>query len=254
MEPGRKEIMKKRDMGRIALTVLLCAVFCIGACARYERKVVPFKMPSAYPNATEAAGAVIASKAYNTPEEAEQAFGFDIIDAGVRPVQVIFDNRGPHDLEILSETTFLVDRDDNLWPILDARLAYDRIAKKTKLGEVVPEATTSGLLAGTAGAIIGAAIGIVAGEHVGEAAMRGAAVGAAAGITMGGAGALSDSEVQNAIRDDLQTRSLQRRPIHPKEIAHGFIFFPGESTQAKELRLTVKESDTGTVHSLIMKF
>ena len=237
----------------VAVVMVFILIFLV-SCARYERKVVPFKLPSAYENTVEAAGAEIAAKAYDDPKEAQAAFGFDILDAGVLPVQVIFDNVGTHDLEIISSSTFLVDIDGNLWPIPDAGLAYDRISKKTELGEVAPEGAKSGLLAGTAGAIIGAAIGIVTGQNVGDAAMKGAAVGAAAGITMGGARGLTDRSVQSEIREDLQTRTLERRAIRPNEVAHGFIFFPGESNKAHELRLTIREVDTGVVHSLIMKF
>ncbi|MBE9547166.1 MAG: hypothetical protein IMF10_06705, partial [Proteobacteria bacterium] len=128
------------------------------------------------------------------------------------------------------------------------------ISKKTELGEVAPEGAKYGLLAATAGAIIGAAIGIVSGESVGDAAMKGAAVGAAAGSTMGGAGGLSNEDVRRKIRKDLETRSLERRAIKPHEIAHGFIFFPGEAKQAKELRLRIKELDTGVSHALVMEF
>ncbi len=234
--------------------VILFLVISLVACAKYERKVVPFKMPAAYQNATEVAGAVIAAKSYDDPKDAKDAFGFDIIDAGILPVQVIFDNRGTHEIEIIPQSTFLVDTENNLWPIIDARLAYDRISKKTELGKVAPEGGKTGFLAGTAGAIIGAAIGIVTGHNVGDAAMKGAAVGAAAGLTMGGSKGLSDQDVQRQIREDIQKRSLERRPINPKEIAYGFIFFPGESKKAQELRLSIKELDTGNLHSIIMKF
>jgi len=234
--------------------VMLFVSAALCGCTRYERKVVPFKMPQAYGNATEAAGAVIAAKAYDTTKEAKDAFGFDIIDAGVLPVQVIFDNKGTHPVEIVPKATYVVDVENNLWPIIDAGLAYDRIEKKTELGEVVPEGGKYGLLTGTAGAIIGAAIGIVTGHNVGDAAIKGAAAGAAAGLTMGGAGGLENREVQRQIRDDLHNRSLEQRAILPKEMAHGFIFFPGESKSATELRLTIREADTGKTHTLIMKF
>jgi hypothetical protein len=246
--------MRQKGRSFVVTIVIVCLVTVLVSCARYERKVVPFKMPQAYENATDVAGAVIAAKSYDDPKEAQEAFGFNIIDAGITPVQVIFDNKGGHEIEVIPQSTFLVDVDNNLWPIIDARLAYDRIAKKTDLGEVVPGAAKPGLLAGTAGAIIGAAIGIVTGTNVGDAAMKGAAVGAAAGLTMGGAKGWSDPTVRNEIREDLQTRSLQQRAVHSKEIAHGFIFFPGESKKAKELRLSIKEVDTGNLHSIIMKF
>ena len=233
--------------------LFLVFIILVTACAKYERKVVPFKMPSAYPNATEVSGGVMAAKAYDDVKEAKAAFGFDIIGAGVLPVQIIFDNRGGHPIEIVPHQTFLVDIENNLWPIIDANLAYDRIEKKTELGKVAPEGGKTGLLAGAAGAVIGAAIGIVSGHNVGDAAMKGAAVGAAAGLTAGGAKGLTNEDVQAQIKEDLQTRTLENRAVKPKEIAHGFIFFPGESKKAKELRLQIKEADTGRLYPLIMK-
>jgi len=44
------------------------------------------------------------------------------------------------------------------------------------------------------------------------------------------------------------------RAVKPQEVAHGFIFFPGEAKKAKELRLQLKAVDTGKVYSLILKF
>jgi len=216
--------------------------------------VVPFKMPSAYPNATSVGGATIAAKAYDSSEEATAAFGFNIRGAGILPVQVIFDNTGDHPLEIVADKTLLVDEDNNLWQILDERMAYDRLAKKTELGKVVPEAAKSGLLGGAAGALIGAAIGIVTGTNVGSAAGKGAAIGAAAGATVGGVKGMTDTDVQYKIQEDLQKRTLEKRPISPHEIAHGFVFFPGEAKQPKELRITIKEVDTKKVYPLVMKF
>jgi len=244
--------MARTDRAWIAATLFL--IFAVIGCARYERTVVPFKMPDAYTNATEVAGATVAAKAYSR-EEAQAAFGFDIVGSGVLPVQVIFDNRGRHPLQVVASRTYLVDIQNNLWPILDQGIAYDRIEKKTELGEVLPEGAKSGLLAGAAGAVIGAAIGIVTGTSVGEAAGKGAAVGAAAGLTMGGTRGLTDREVPHRIGEDLRSRSLEDRPAPPNDISHGFIFFPGEAKeQARELRLTIREVDTGAVHSLIMGF
>lgn len=239
------------------IILILTVIFAAG-CSQYERyetKVVPFKLPGAYPNSVEAAGASIAATAYQDPEKAKDAFGFDIIGAGVLPVQVVFDNKGSHPLEILPDKTYLGDSADNLWPVLDAGLAYDRIAKKTELGEVMPEAAKQGLLGAAAGAVIGSAIGIVTGHNVGDAAMKGAAVGAAAGATMGGAKGLSNEQVKETIGEDLRKRTLSRAPVPPRDIAHGFIFFPAEATTAvRELRLGIKETDTGTIHNLILKF
>jgi len=245
-------IKRYRMYGVVVL--LVAAVLTAVGCARYERKVVPFKMAEGYPNATPVAGAVIAAEAFDDTKRAQDAFGFDIRGAGILPVQVVFDNRGNHALEIDAKKTYLVDSDNNLWPILDASLAYDRIEQKTEYGEIVPEGSKKALLLGTAGAIIGAAIGIVSGENVGDAAMKGAAVGAAAGATIGGAGGYGDRTVRRQISEDLHSRSLEQKPVPPREIAHGFIFFPGEASKAQELRLTIIEQDSGVRHAVIMGF
>ena len=236
---------------RIFSVIIILALFL--SCATYETKVVPFKMPAAYPNAIEVAGAVMAAQSYGDKQEAEAAFGFDIVGAGILPVRVIFDNKGNHPIDIVARQTFLVDVENNLWPVLEERLAYDRINKKTELGTVVPEGAKYGGLMGVAGGIVGAAIGIVSGHNVADAAMKGAALGAAAGITMGGSKGLSDTDVQARIRSDLEKRSLENRSVRPGEIAHGFIFFPGESKKAIELRIQIKEVDTGKTYPLIMK-
>jgi len=236
--------IRTRALRSWAVVIALGLGLILMSCTKYERQIVPFKMPSAYPNALEVSGAVVASRAYDDPKEAGQAFGFSIREAGILPVQIIFDNKGSHPLEIVPEQTFLIDTDDNLWPILDSRLVYDRIAKQTELGQVMPEGAKSGMLGGAAGAIIGAAVGIVSGQNVGDAAMKGAAIGAAGGAVIGGTQGLTDVDVQRQIREDLRTRSLERRAIVPGEVAYGFIFFPGEAKKSKELRLRLKEGDT----------
>lgn len=67
-------------MRRSKITVLaaLLAIVWLAACTTYERQVVPFKMPAAYPNATAVADATIAAKVYDNSEEAAASFGFDI--------------------------------------------------------------------------------------------------------------------------------------------------------------------------------
>jgi hypothetical protein len=208
----------------------------------------------AYPNFTRAGGADIAAKSYDDPTEAGQAFGYDMRGSGILPVQVIFDNKGNHSLEIVPGQTFLVDNANNLWPVLDQNQAYDRIAKKTQMGNIAPNAAKGAFLGAATGALLGAAIGIVTRQNVGGAAGMGAAVGAAVGGTAGGVKGATDTEPQARIREDLNKRSLQNRPVRPGEIAYGFVFFPGEATKAKELRLQVREADTGVRHALVMPF
>lgn len=235
----------------LVMIVFVC-MNMIAGCTTYERQVVPFKMPEASLNAVFFNGAVIAARSFTT-REAKEAFGFDIRSAGIFPVQVSFDNKSDHSLTIIADQTFLIDEENNVWPILDQSLAYERLAKKTELGNVAPESVKGGLLLGAAGAVIGAAIGIVTGTNVGEAVGKGAAIGAAAGLTVGGAQGMDNSDVEFKIREDLQTRSLQYRAIKRGELAYGFIFYPGEAKSAKVLRLQLRANETGQISTFNIK-
>ncbi len=232
-------------------------VFCVlvlllaGGCTTYKRQPVSFKMPSAYPNATQVGGATVAAKAYDDPKEAKEAFGFDIRGAGLYPVQVIFDNLGDHTLEVEPSQTFLIDGVGNLWSIMDSSLAYDRVTKESEISRIGRAGAKTGFLTGAAGALLGAAIGIVSGEKVLESAGKGAALGGAIGATAGGTqAATSSGYAQAEIAEDLREKSLKNKVIPPRSISHGFIFFPGEARGAGELRLQLRMVETGNLSTI----
>jgi hypothetical protein len=228
--------------------IVLCL---LGGCATYKEQATPFKMPAAYANARKVVGATVAARAFADSSEARKAFGWTIREAGLLPVQVVFDNLGDYTLEIEPTQTFLIDEENNLWSILDSRLAYERVSKKTEIARVAGESVKPAIFAGAAGAIVGAAIGIVTGENVGSAAGKGAVLGTAVGATLGGGkAAASEDEARALISDDLESKSLDNKAVLPKTIAHGFIFFPGEAKGAKELRLKLRVAETGDLYLL----
>ncbi len=237
----------------ITRTAALMAVFLLTACAEsYQAKPLPFKMPGAYPNAQEAGGAVIGARAYTDVKEARENFGFDIINAGMLPVEIVIDNKGLHPLEINGGQTFLEDRQNNLWPVLNRNLAYERATRYAQTKQTFSEAAHSGFLGAAAGAAIGAAIGILSGQNVVETTGKGAAVGAAGGAVIGGANAYNEGDARHAIVDDLQSKTLQSKSIAPNALAYGFVVFPAEAKTAKTLRLQVVEKDTG--RSFVLTF
>jgi hypothetical protein len=97
----------------IRMLSIFFAAFLLPAFAGCKQQVVPFKLPSAYPNVTEVADAQIAAQAYEDATNAEAAFGFDIRGAEILPVKVIFDNRERHSLEIVASQTFLAEAENN---------------------------------------------------------------------------------------------------------------------------------------------
>jgi hypothetical protein len=233
---------------------ILCIVFLAGCAETYTAKPLPFKTPSAMKNALNIEGADIAARAFTDPDEAKTTFGFDIIAAGMLPVQVVFDNQGSHALEVVGHQTFLEDKNGNLWPVLGKEIAYERSTRYAKTKEIFKEGAYKGFLGAAAGAIIGTAIGIVSGENVASAAGKGAALGAAAGATIGGVAGYGSDNAIKSITTDLREKSLQSRAIPPKNLAHGILFFPGEAGSAKQLRLQIMEKDTGKVHVIKLDF
>jgi hypothetical protein len=239
-------------MKKTIFSIMAAGLFVVfAACATsYVAKPLPFKMPGTYPNSQEIAGAVIGARAFTDVKEAKENFGFDIINAGMLPVEIVVDNKGPHPLEVNGTQTFLEDRQNNLWPVLTRNLAYDRATKYAQTKETFSEAAHSGFLGAAAGAAIGAAIGILTGQNVANAVGKGAAVGAAGGAVIGGSQAYEAGDARHAIVDDLQQKSLQTKSIAPNTLAYGFIFFPAEAKTAKSLRVQIVEKDTGKSYVL----
>ncbi len=241
--------MKKCNYMYYALIYVLLVYACS---TTYKATPLPFKAPGSYPNAIEVAGTEVAARAYVDFSEAKEAFGFNVREAGMLPVQVVFDNKGTHSLEIDASQTFLEDAEGNLWPILERNIAYARATKYTQTKEIFMEGAYHGFLGAAAGALIGGAIGIVSGQNVGAAIGKGAAAGTAVGGVIGGAKGASSNEPSKAVMEDLHQKSLQAKAIEPKTLAYGFIFFPGEAKSAKQLRLKIVEKDTGSFHVIFL--
>lgn len=241
-------------MKRYTFYIIIFCIILLTGCATYTAKPLPFKSPAAMKNAVNVEGADIAARAFTDPDEAKTIFGFDILSAGMLPVQVVFDNQGSHPFEVVGHQTFLEDKNGNLWPILGKEIAYERTTRYAKTKEIFKEGAYKGFLGAAAGAIIGTAIGIVSGENVASAAGKGAALGAAAGATIGGVTGYGSDSAIKSITNDLREKSLQSNAILPKSLAHGILFFPGEAGSAKQLRLQIMEKDTGKVHVIKLDF
>ena len=215
------------------LTILgLMLILAFSGCATYEPKVAPFKLPEAYRNVQRVADTYVAARAWNNEAEARQAFGFNIVKAGLLPVQVSFDNRGAQTLAIVPSQTLLSNQRQELFPVLSDREAYERVNRGTRVQETVKGAAQGGLLGGATGALIGAAIGVVAGHGAGNYALGGLTTGAAAGGIFGGLGAAGNTRVPRTITEDLSRHELKNTPIRPGELAYGLILFPGEAGAA----------------------
>jgi hypothetical protein len=228
----------RRQGGVLLLLVFLTAI--LPGCS-YSDRVAPIRLPETASNMVEIDGLKISAQAYTNPEAAQATYGFDARRAGVLPVQVTFQNDSHTQVSVNSDQTFLIDNQQNAWPILSLEKTYERTHKFVQVGETAKGTVTPALLLGAAGAVAGAAIGIVTGSNVGEAMGKGAVIGAAAGAIGGGSSAYAKSTRQ--IKQDLTDKNMKNKPIQPGQIAYGTLFFPGtpgdEAGSAKELRLSL---------------
>ncbi len=238
-------------------SAIILASFLSFSCASdtYIVKPLPFKMPEAYHNAQDAAGATIGARAYVDVREARENFGFDVRGAGMLPVEVVIDNRGPHPLEINVGQTFLEDNEGNLWPILSRDLAYERASKYAQTKEIFESGAYQGFLGAVAGAAIGAAVGIVSGHSLGPDIGKGAVIGGVGGGVIGGTNTYSEGayEARHAIVNDLQQKTLKLQSLEPNNLSYGILFFPGEAKSAKLLRMQIIEKDTDKPFTLFFK-
>lgn len=228
------------------LVVAALALGLVAACGTaYKATPVAFELPERYPNASQIAGATVGAVAYADRKAAGQAFGFDVIDAGLLPVQVVFDHRGDNPISINPAQTFLENAEGKLWPVLNDRFAYERVTQYAQTNKIFREGAYGAFLGGVAGALVGAAVGVVSGEDVGHAAAKGAATGAAGGgVLGGGAGAAKSDQARREVMDDFNEKSLRNKPVKPGDLAYGFIFFPAEAQTAKSLRLQLIDQTT----------
>ncbi len=240
-------------MTRTFVCSLFLAIVVLSGCTAYKSQFVPFRPPQGYLNYQVVDGVSMGAEAYATPDDAENAFGFDVKGAGLLPVQLVMDNKSGKGLELVADQTFLVDHENRYWPIVPTNIAVDRLSKSSQLANIGKGAGKGALLGAAGGAILGAAIGIVAGENVGSALGKGAALGAAGGAIVGGAQAGTSGEQERTIIGDIRAKALEGKLIPPDNLANGFIFFPGEAPSARELRLQYREIETGKVHSVVMR-
>jgi hypothetical protein len=224
---------------------ILTIAALISSCTFYESRQVSFRPPDQYANNQFVAGANIAAESYGQSARAKEVFGFDIRGAGLMPVQVVIDNRGGSRLELVPDQTFLVDSAGNYWNLLDRRTAYQRVEKSSEFGTIAKGAGRTAFLGAAAGALVGLAIGVLGRGNVAEDIGRGAVVGAAGGAIAGGAEAGSSGDSGRQIARDLANKELVNRVVEPGTMAHGFLFFPGEAPDGGQLKIQLRDVDTG---------
>lgn len=239
-------------MKKIILLLMMAAH--LSACATYESRSVSFRPPQDYINYQDVAGIQVGAEAFADKQQAEDAFGFNIRDAGLLPVQVVIDNKSGQGMEVVSGQTFLIDRSNRYWKLLSNREAVERVDKATQAGSITSGAGKGAAWGAATGALLGLAIGIVSGHDAGSAIVKGGVLGGVGGAVIGGASKGGDDrEREYKIADDVREKGMEGKIMAAEALASGFIFFPGEAESVKELRLQVRFRESGTVRTLNLR-
>ena len=235
----------------VVLFALLLGLF---SCTPYKTQYVGFRPAADYPNKVIAGGVMIGAEAFADQAAAREAFGFDIKRAGLLPVQVVMDNQGGSVFEVMGDQTFLVDNNNRYWNLVPNYAAVERVAKATQSGAIVAGAGKGAGWGAASGAILGAAFGVLTGENVVNAAGRGAAVGAAGGAVYGGAQGGTDPTRERTIAEDIREKGLEGKVIPEQSLANGFLFFPSKAQSAREIRLQIRNIQSGEIYSVLLPF
>ncbi len=234
------------------LFVLILGVSQLTGCTAYKSQYVSFRPPEAYANKQEVGGISIGAEAYVNKDSATEAFGFDIIETGLLPVQIVMNNQSGKTLQIVTEQTFMIDSHDRYWQVVPNNVVVERVEKSTQLAALGKGAVKGGFWGAAGGAVLGAALGIVAGENVGNAMGRGAALGGAVGAVIGTGKEAGSNDRQISIVSDIRSKGLENKTIPRDHLANGFIYFPGEAKSAKAIKLQLIEHESGKVHNVTL--
>lgn len=237
-------------MKKIICLILIATQFA--GCTVYKSRSVSFRPPQDYANSVNVHGVLVGAEHFADSAKADDAFGFDIRGAGLLPVQVVMDNQAGQGIEIVTAQTFLVDENNRYWKILSTREAVDRVEKASASGAIGSGAGKGAMYGAAAGTVLGLALGIVSGRSAGTAAVKGGVLGAAGGAVIGGASKSDDRSQEIKIAADIREKTLEGKVMPSGSLASGFIFFPGEATSAKSLRLQVRFTSSGAQQVLML--
>ncbi len=111
---------------RFGFAVMATACLLL-SCDSKQGKPEAVPLPESLAEPVAADGTRFQALAYADRQQSEVAFGYDILNAGLLPVQVSIDNRGGTAVKIIPRQTFLIDLEGQAWPLLAIDQAFDRL-------------------------------------------------------------------------------------------------------------------------------
>ncbi len=204
---------------RFGSFVLVTASFLVSCNTYQDRGTKAPALPKAKQAVqVEAEGARFSALAYDDPRQAELAFGFDILSAGLLPVRIGIENRSGGPVKLIPRQTFLIDLDGQAWPLLTSDQAFGRLGGAGFLVQGVSRIPPLDDL----DALTGFAIDM-----------------APAPSSTADAGVWSEKRVSQSLAE----RKLRNRKVAQGEAGYGALYFPGrnEARNVRSLRLCYEQ-------------
>jgi hypothetical protein len=150
-------------------------------------------------------------------------------------------NRSGQVVEVVADQTFLIDDNNRYWKVLSNREVAERFQKAADGGAITGGIAKNAVPGASAGALLGMTFGVVSRGDAGSAIVKGGTSGGAGDAAAGGVGKAGDDRQREIkIADDLWNKGIDGKVLLEETLASGMVYFPGEVTFAKELRLQVK--------------
>lgn len=225
--------MVKKHIFIISLSLM------IASCGLHSERVVPVPLPDIQAEHIDVDGVLFSAKAYVNQDNAEAAFGFDIRGAGLLPVRIAIDNQSNAKVKLIDTQTFLIDHNNQAWPLLTAKMAHERITTVTG-NKALDHNLVAELLLKTAGVASNLAIGVFTGG-VGTVLVSATKEILTGSINTANSEISKNKAAEKELNYDLEQHSLRDKTIDSGLVGYGFLFFPGleEARSAQTLRLTI---------------
>ncbi|MDD5035334.1 MAG: hypothetical protein PHE55_11320, partial [Methylococcaceae bacterium] len=199
----------------LSLSIPLLASCLLTSCNTYQdrQEAATVALPSSQATVVETEGVKFAALAYVDPQ-AGTVFGFDIRATGLLPVRISIDNRSRGGIKIIPRQTFLIDQENQAWPMLTSDQAFKRLNRATDFHANSPSAISPAL-----DSLTGFALNL---------------------ITAPGFSDNTQAKPERRLGQDLAEKILRNPKIQSGETASGALFFPGlnEAKSARSLRLS----------------
>jgi len=107
---------------------LVAAIVCfLVSCSPHQDPNEPAALNEGQAEVVEMEGLRIQATAYDDPDSAGAAFGFDIHGAGLLPLRFVLQNRSANPIRLIPSQIFLIDQGGQAWPLLTSEQVTTRL-------------------------------------------------------------------------------------------------------------------------------